>query len=71
MRYVLIVKHVNIQKQYIPFRITYIVVAVIAAKEFVFVVTNEVNIEIEVKNVVNESDGSDDDGDVIVYRSMQ
>ena len=71
MRYVLIVQHVNIQKQYNPFRITYIVVAVIAAKEFVFVVTNEVNIEIEVKNVVNESDGSDDDGDVIVYRSMQ
>ena len=71
MRYVLIVKHINIQKQYNPFRITYIVVAVIVVKDFVFVVANVVVIEIGVENVVNESDGSDDDGDVIVYRSMQ
>ena len=47
------------------FRTTYNLVAVIAVEVFIFVVANVVIVTIELI-MVNESDGSDDDGDVIV-----
>ena len=70
VRYVLIGTHINHSELIQLYSITYVSIVDMAVKVVVFVVANVVVITKEV-TMVNESDGSDGDGDVIVCGSMQ
>ena len=70
VRYVLIGTHIKHSELIQLYSITYISIVDIAVKVDVFVVANVVVVMKEV-TMVNESDGSDGDGDVIVCGSMQ
>ena len=70
VRYVFIETHINHSELIQISSITYVSIVDMAVKLVVFVVANVIVIRKEV-TMVNESDGSDGDGDVIVCGSMQ
>ena len=70
VRYVLIETHINHSELIQISSITYVSIVDMAVKVVVFVVANVIVVRKEV-TMVNESDGSDGDGDIIVCRSMQ
>ena len=70
VRYVLIGTHIKHSELIQLHSITYVSIVDMAVKVVVFVVANVIVVTKEV-TMVNESDGSDGDGDVIVCGSMQ